>query len=69
MKKYLKITASVIFAVFLYVLYVVDNIFCAFGIGARLPFKDFVELEFYHKDVYIRLFFITLILFVLWLTV
>lgn len=69
MKKILSLTASIIFTVFLYFLYVLDNIFCAFGIGAKLPFKDFVELEFYQKDVYIRLFFITLILFVLWLVV
>lgn len=69
MKKYLNLTASIIFTVFLYILYVVGNIFCAFGIGAKLPFKDFVELELYHKDVYIRLFFVTLISLVLWLMV
>ena len=69
MKKTLSLIASIIFTVFLYFLYVVDNIVCSFGIGAKLPFKDFVELEFHHKDVYIRLFFITLILFVLWLMV
>lgn len=67
MKKILSLTASIIFTVFLYVLYVVDNIFCSFGIGAKLPFKDFVDIEFYHKDVYIRLLFITLILLILWL--
>lgn len=69
MKKTLSLTASIIFTIFLYVLYVVDNIFCAFGIGAKLPFKDFVEIELYHKDVYIRLFFVTLILFIAWLMV
>lgn len=69
MKKYFTLIASVVFTVFLYFLYVVDNIFCSFGIGPKLPFKDFVELEFHHKDVYIRLFFVTLILLVSWLMV
>lgn len=67
MKNILSLTASIIFTVFLYFLYVIDNIVCSFGIGAKLPFKDFVELEFYHKDVYIRLFFVSLILLILWL--
>lgn len=60
----MKLTTSIIFTVFLYFLYVVDNIVCAFGIGAKLPFKDFVKLEFYHKDVYIRLSLIILILLI-----
>ena len=69
MKKILSLIASIIFTIFLYFLYVVDNIFCAFGIGAKLPFKDFVEIEFYHKDVYIRLLLITLTILILWLMV
>lgn len=58
MKKYFTLITSVVFTILLYFLYVVDNIVCAFGIGAKLPFKDFVEIEFYHRDVYIRFAFL-----------
>ena len=55
MKKTIQFTYALLKVLLTYAFFVIDNIFCIFGIGTKLPFKDFVKNFYTRKLAYVRI--------------
>lgn len=68
LKQFLEFCRAVIIIVFTYILYVLDNLLCIFGVNTKLPFVDFMSNSYVSKWFYFRILVVLpIIILYLWL--
>ena len=60
-------TYATLLTVFYFIVYVADNLICAFGLNTKLPFIDFVKTPFARTLAYRRVLTIIVLYFIYWL--
>lgn len=63
MRKVIQAIASMFIVLIAYISYVLDNFFCIFGVGTKLPFKDFLGTWYLQKLFIIRLVVVLFVCF------